>query len=68
MAPPSSKKPRSSGSMCLIRVEKALRLYEQEPPHHKMRRLGEYVRHCGGWVTGGLAASNRWDHPKGLNL
>jgi hypothetical protein len=23
-------------------VEKALRLYEQEPPHQRMKRLGEY--------------------------
>ena len=28
-------------------VEKALRLYEQEPPHRRMKRLGDY---CHRWA------------------
>jgi hypothetical protein len=31
----------------------ALRLYEHEPPHLRMRRLGEYLRRWHGWVVGG---------------
>jgi RNA-directed DNA polymerase len=30
-------------------VEKALRLYEQEPPHLRMKRLGEYCHKWVGW-------------------
>ena len=37
-------------------ASKALRLYEQEPPHSRVRRLGEYLRRWQGWVvSGGLA-------------
>jgi len=32
---------------------KALRLYEQEPPHHKMRRLGAYWLRWIRWTTSG---------------
>jgi len=32
-------------------IDKALRLYEQEPPHTRMRRLGEYVRRWKGWAN-----------------
>jgi RNA-directed DNA polymerase len=31
-------------------VEKALRLYEQEPPHLRMKRLGEYCHRWVGWA------------------
>jgi RNA-directed DNA polymerase len=31
-------------------VEKALRLYEQEPPHRRMKRLGEYSHRWAGWA------------------
>jgi len=33
-------------------IDKALRLYEHEPPHIRMRRLGEYVNRWSGWATG----------------
>jgi len=33
-------------------VEKALRLYEQEPPHRRMKRLGEYSHRWVGWALG----------------
>jgi hypothetical protein len=33
-------------------VEKALRLYEREPPHQRMKRLGEYSHRRVGWVLG----------------
>jgi RNA-directed DNA polymerase len=33
-------------------VEKALRLYEQEPPHIRMKRLGEYRHRWVGWALG----------------
>lgn len=40
------------------RDSKALRLYEQEPPHLRVRRLGEYLRRWRRWaVGGGLAAA-----------
>jgi RNA-directed DNA polymerase len=40
------------------RAGKALRLYEQEPPHLRMRRLGEYLSRWHGWALGGgLAAA-----------
>ncbi len=29
---------------------KALRLYEQEPPHMRVKRLGEYLRRWHGWA------------------
>ncbi len=32
--------------------EKALRLYEQEPPHRRMKQLGEYTHRWAGWVGG----------------
>jgi hypothetical protein len=36
-------------------ANKALRLYEQEPPHFRVRRLGEYLRRWHRWaVSGGL--------------
>ena len=38
-------------------IVKALRLYEQEPPHNKMRRFGEYARKWTVWASGGLAMS-----------
>ena len=39
-------------------ASKALRLYEQEPPHTKVRRLGEYLsRWHRGAVSGGLAGA-----------
>ena len=31
-------------------IVKALRLYEQEPPHNKIRRLGEYMKRWIIWV------------------
>jgi hypothetical protein len=31
-------------------AEKALRLYEQEPPHRRMKRLGEYTHRWRGWA------------------
>lgn len=34
----------------------ALRLYEQEPPHSKVSRLGEYLRRWQGWVVSGGVA------------
>ena len=34
-------------------ITKALRLYEQEPPHTRMRRLGEYVIRWIRWVNAG---------------
>ena len=39
-------------------ASKALRLYEQEPPHFRVRRLGEYLRRWQGWVvSGGVAGA-----------
>ena len=39
-------------------ASKALRLYEQEPPHTRVRRLGEYLRRWQGWVvSGGVAGA-----------
>jgi hypothetical protein len=35
-------------------VTKALRLYEQEPPHTRMRRLGEYIQHWFKWLNAGF--------------
>jgi len=35
---------------------KALPLYEQEPPHCRVRRLGEYLRRWQGWVVSGGGA------------
>jgi hypothetical protein len=32
-------------------ASKALRLYEQEPPHPKVRRLGEYLRRWRCWAV-----------------
>ena len=32
---------------------KALRLYEQEPPHRRMRRFGEYISKWKQWVNSG---------------
>jgi hypothetical protein len=32
-------------------IAKALRLYEQEPPHTRVRRLGEYVSRWLAWTT-----------------
>jgi RNA-directed DNA polymerase len=37
-------------------VEKALRLYEQEPPHLSMKRLGEYSHRWVGWAYGHACA------------
>jgi len=37
-------------------ASKALRLYEQEPPHLRVRRLGEYLRRWQGWVVSGVVA------------
>jgi len=34
-------------------ITKALRLYEQEPPHRRMRRLGEYISRWKRWTTNG---------------
>ena len=34
-------------------ITKALRLYEQEPPHRRMRRLGEYATRWMCWAKGG---------------
>jgi len=34
-------------------ITKALRLYEQEPPHKRMRRLGEYMVRWSMWVLCG---------------
>jgi len=34
-------------------ISKALRLYEQEPPHQRMRRLGEYISNWNRWVNSG---------------
>jgi hypothetical protein len=34
-------------------VQRAIRLYEQEPPSQKARRLGEYVKRWRSWVSGG---------------
>jgi RNA-directed DNA polymerase len=31
-------------------VEKALRLYEQEPPHRRMKQLGVYYHRWRGWA------------------
>jgi len=33
-------------------ASKALRLYEQEPPHLRVRRLGEYLRRWRRWAVG----------------
>ena len=50
-------------------VEKALRLYEQGPPHRRMKRLGEYIHRWAGLCrrapyprrgAGGLAGG-RWE-------
>ena len=38
-------------------TDKALRLYEQEPPHLKGRRLGEYLRRWRCWAVCGLAGA-----------
>ncbi len=39
-------------------IAKALRLYEQEPPHKRVRRLGEYVVRWHRWaITGGTFLS-----------
>ncbi len=38
-------------------VEKALRLYEQEPPHRRMKRLGGYSHRWAEWALGGVASS-----------
>jgi hypothetical protein len=39
-------------------ASKALRLYEQEPPQSRVRRLGDYLRHWQGWVvSGGVAGA-----------
>ena len=35
-------------------ITKALGLYEQEPPHRRMRRLGEYISK---WTTGPLTGN-----------
>jgi len=35
-------------------VERATRLYEQEPPAQKVSRLGEYVKRWRAWVHGGV--------------
>ena len=47
---------------------KALRLYEQEPPHMRVKRLGEYLRRWHGWaVSGGVAgalAGTTWSLPR----
>jgi hypothetical protein len=37
-------------------ASKALWLYEQEPPHLRVRRLGEYLRRWQGWVVSGGVA------------
>jgi hypothetical protein len=31
-------------------LEKTLRLYEQEPPHRRMKRIGEYTHRWVGWT------------------
>jgi len=33
-------------------VEKTLRLYEQEPSHQRMERLGDYCQRWVGWALG----------------
>jgi len=39
-------------------ASKALRLYEQEPPHLRARRLGEYLRRWHRWaLSGGVAGA-----------
>jgi len=39
-------------------ASKALRLYEQEPPHFRVRRLGEYLRRWHLWaLSGGIAGA-----------
>lgn len=39
-------------------ASKALRLYEQEPPHPGVGRLGEYLRRWHRWaISGGLAGA-----------
>jgi hypothetical protein len=38
-------------------VEKALRLYEQEPPHLRMKRLGEYSHRWAGWALSVASAA-----------
>ncbi len=46
-------------------VEKALRLYEQEPPHRRMKRLGEYTHRWSGWALGfvsGVASPSLIDY------
>jgi len=35
-------------------VERAIRLYEQEPPAQKARRLGDYVKRWWAWTHGGV--------------
>ncbi len=39
-------------------VEKSLRLYEQEPPHRKMKRLGEYTHRWVGWAGPGINSTH----------
>ncbi len=35
-------------------IQKALRLYEQEPPHRRMKRLGEYYNRWRGWCMSSI--------------
>jgi RNA-directed DNA polymerase len=44
-------------------VEKALRLYEQEPPHRRMKRLGEYCHRWVGWASGCLSLTLGTESP-----
>ena len=41
-------------------IENSLRLYEQEPPHGNLRRLGDYIHRWQRWVkSGGTGATKR---------